>query len=91
MKKEEPDNRTTEKRQKDNFILILFNDEINSFDNVIRALAEVCGHDEHQAEQCAMIAHFKGSCEVKIGSQRSLRSMSAELKKRKLKTKVERG
>jgi ATP-dependent Clp protease adaptor protein ClpS len=90
MNKKEPDNHATEKRKKDGFILILFNDEVNSFDNVIRALAEVCGHDEYQAEQCAMIAHLKGSCEVKVGSQSSLRSMSSELSKRMIKTKVER-
>jgi ATP-dependent Clp protease adaptor protein ClpS len=90
MKKEEPDNHTTAKGKKDGFILILLNDEVNSFDHVIRALAQVCGHDEYQAEQCAMIAHFKGSCEVKAGSKASLSSMSSELSKRMLKTKVER-
>lgn len=91
MKEEKPDNHTTEKGKKNNYILILFNDDINSFDHVIQALAEVCGHDEQQAEQCAMIAHFKGSCEVKSGSQRSLRTMSAGLNKRNLKTRVEKG
>ncbi len=91
MNKEKPDNHTKEKGKRDGFKLILFNDEVNSFDQVINALTEVCGHDEYQAEQCAMIAHFKGSCEVKIGSQAALRTMYSELKRRKLRTKIERG
>jgi ATP-dependent Clp protease adaptor protein ClpS. len=41
--------------------LILYNDDINTFDHVIKSLVEVCGHDSVQAEQCAMIVHFKGS------------------------------
>ena len=48
--------------------LVLYNDDVNTFDHVIKSLVEVCGHDSVQAEQCALIVHFKGSCEVKIGS-----------------------
>ncbi len=47
--------------------LILFNDDVNTFDFVIETLIEVCGHDPHQAENCALIAHFKGKCAVKTG------------------------
>ena len=90
MKKEEPGNQTKEKKHKDSYFLILFNDEINTFDHVIKSLSEVCGHDPCQAEQCAMIAHFKGSCEVKTGPEASLNAMSQELGKRELKSKVEK-
>lgn len=48
--------------------LILHNDDIHSFDYVIEALVEVCDHEPEQAEQCAMIAHFKGKCPVRSGS-----------------------
>ena len=48
--------------------LILFNDDINTFDFVIETLIEVCGHDSHQAENCALIAHFKGKCAIKAGT-----------------------
>jgi len=48
--------------------LILFNDDINTFDFVIGTLIEVCGHDSHQAENCALIAHFKGKCAIKAGT-----------------------
>ncbi len=48
--------------------LILFNDDINTFDFVIETLIEVCGHDAHQAENCTLIAHFKGKCAIKAGT-----------------------
>ena len=50
--------------------LILLNDDVNTFTHVIRSLVEVCGHAPEQAEQCAIIVHFKGSCQIKIGNMR---------------------
>lgn len=47
--------------------LILFNDDVNTFDFVINVLMDVCGHDLCQAEQCALTAHFNGKCCVKKG------------------------
>lgn len=49
----------------DVFSLILWNDNVNTFDDVIDALVDICGHNELQAEQCATIAHYKGKCNVK--------------------------
>jgi len=49
--------------------LLLHNDSKNSFDDVIIALMTVCGHDEIQAEQCALLAHYKGSYEIKDASE----------------------
>ena len=69
--------------------LILYNDEINTFDHVIKSLVEVCGHDSVQAEQCALIVHFKGSCEVKIGIIEVLNAMSRSLNAKGLKSRVE--
>ena len=68
--------------------LILYNDDINTFDHVIRSLVEVCGHDAVQAEQCALIVHFKGSCEVKIGQAEILIVMSRSLNSKGLRSKV---
>ena len=48
--------------------LVLFNDEVNTFDYVIEQLVEFCEHDELQAEQCALIAHFKNKCIIKQGN-----------------------
>lgn len=47
--------------------LVVFNDDVNTFDHVINTLIEVCEHSPQQAEQCALIVHFKGKCSVKSG------------------------
>ena len=69
--------------------LILYNDEINTFDFVIESLVEICGHDFEQAEQCALIAHFKGRCTIKSGSYEELKGMLEELTLRKLSVVME--
>ncbi len=66
--------------------LILFNDDVNSFDFVIESLVEVCDHDIVQAEQCALIAHFKGKCGIKSGTLIELTPMNNELNNRGLST-----
>lgn len=64
--------------------LILFNDDVNSFDFVIETLVEVCNHDPMQAEQCAWIAHYKGKCPVKEGSFSELKPLHDEMGNRGL-------
>jgi ATP-dependent Clp protease adaptor protein ClpS len=53
--------------------LIVWNDEVNTFEWVIETLVEVCGHSEEQAEQCAMIIHTQGKYAVKHGSYDDLK------------------
>lgn len=55
--------------------LIVWNDEVNSFDWVIETLVDVCGHSTEQAEQCAMIIDSKGKYAVKEGSYEQLKPM----------------
>jgi ATP-dependent Clp protease adaptor protein ClpS len=52
--------------------IILFNDEVNTFDHVIKTLVAVCQHHPLQAEQCALLVHFKGKCAVKSGAYTDL-------------------
>ncbi|MDO5106551.1 ATP-dependent Clp protease adaptor ClpS [Capnocytophaga sp.] len=59
--------------------LILFNDDVNTFDHVIETLVRVCKHTYEQAEQCAIIVHFNGKCEVKSGSYQKLEPMCSAL------------
>jgi ATP-dependent Clp protease adaptor protein ClpS len=66
--------------------LILFNDDVNSFDFVIESLVEVCDHNPEQAEQCATIAHFKGKCGIKVGTLSELSPMNNELNNRGIST-----
>ncbi|WP_277631847.1 ATP-dependent Clp protease adaptor ClpS [Avrilella dinanensis] len=59
--------------------LILFNDDVNTFDHVIDTLIRICQHDLIQAEQCAMLVHYKGKCGVKTGSFEELEPMCTGL------------
>ena len=52
--------------------IILFNDDVNTFDHVIKTLIAVSEHTPQQAEQCAMIVHYNGKCAVKSGSYKEL-------------------
>lgn len=52
--------------------IILFNDDVNTFQYVIETLVKVCKHTYQQAEQCAYIVHFSGKCVVKTGSLEKL-------------------
>lgn len=55
--------------------LIVWNDEVNTFEWVIETLIDVCDHSEEQAEQCAMLIHTKGKYAVKHGSYETLKPM----------------
>ena len=52
--------------------IVLFNDEVNTFDHVIETLIAVCEHTPEQAEQCSLIVHYKGKCTVKTGVYKEL-------------------
>jgi ATP-dependent Clp protease adaptor protein ClpS len=59
--------------------LLLYNDDVNSFDHVIECLMRICKHQPEQAEQCALIVHFKGKCVVKQGDRGELTAMCQAL------------
>jgi ATP-dependent Clp protease adaptor protein ClpS len=69
--------------------LILFNDDVNSFEFVIETLVEVCDHDPCQAEQCALIAHCNGKCLVRSGSFNLLKPKYDEMTRRGLIVSIE--
>ena len=52
--------------------IVLFNDDVNTFDHVIETLILVCEHTAEQAEQCAILVHYKGKCTVKTGNLKEL-------------------
>ena len=72
------------------FALILLNDNVNSFNWVIRALIEVCSFSSIQAEQCAYIAHYKGKCEIKTGSKENMLDLRKEFAEREIGAIVEK-
>ena len=59
--------------------LLVHNDDINTFDHVINTLMRVCKHSNEQAQQCALIIHFKGKCTVKTGPFEKLKPLCLAL------------
>lgn len=57
----------TEKQVELNHEIVLYNDDVNTFDYVIECLIKYCDHAPEQAEQCAILVHYKGKCTVKTG------------------------
>lgn len=55
--------------------LVVFNDDVNTFEHVIKILMKVCKHSHEQAEQCTLVIHYKGKCAVKKGSKEELKPM----------------
>lgn len=62
-----------------NHEIVLFNDDVNTFDHVIDTLIAVCNHTLEQAEQCAILVHYKGKCTVKTGSFDELKPQCTQL------------
>jgi len=68
--------------------IILYNDDFNTFDFVIQALIEVCEHELRQAEQCTMLVHYRGKCEIKSGEWKDLEPRCLELLRRGLSAEL---
>lgn len=59
--------------------IVLFNDDVNTFDHVIDTLIDVCDHTPEQAEQCSLIVHYNGKCTVKTGEYNDLKPRCTRL------------
>ncbi|MFC5683341.1 ATP-dependent Clp protease adaptor ClpS [Flavobacterium sp. MAHUQ-51] len=59
--------------------IILYNDDVNTFDHVIETLMRVCEHTPEQAEQCSLIVHYNGKCTVKTGPMDKLKPQCTQL------------
>ena len=59
--------------------IVLFNDDVNTFDHVIDTLIYACDHVPEQAEQCALLVHYKGKCTVKTGTYDDLEPRCSKL------------
>lgn len=72
-----------------NNMLVLHNDEVNTFEYVIDILIRVCEHNNEQAEQCAYITHYKGKCDIKKGSFDYLKTYKDDLINKGLNVTIE--
>jgi ATP-dependent Clp protease adaptor protein ClpS len=68
-----------EEQLENNHEIVLYNDDVNTFDHVINCLIRVCKHTSEQAEQCAIIVHYTGKCAVKTGSLEELKPQCVRL------------
>tara|TARA_B100001250_G_scaffold337018_1_gene303689 strand:+ start:284 stop:553 length:270 start_codon:yes stop_codon:yes gene_type:complete len=59
--------------------LYLINDEYNTFEHVINCLVAICEHNELQAEQCALLTHYRGNCEIATGRTQDLILLQEDL------------
>jgi ATP-dependent Clp protease adaptor protein ClpS len=69
--------------------LVVWNDEVNTFEWVITTLMEICHHTEEQAEQCALLIHTQGKYAVKHGSYEELKPMCDAITERGIGATVE--
>lgn len=81
--------RSTGKYVDGEFSLVLHNDDVHSFDYVIDALINICEHDYEQAVQCTVIAHHKGSCDIRNGRFEILKPMKEALTERELSATID--
>ncbi len=69
--------------------LVLWNDEVNTFQFVIQTLMDLCDHSLEQADQCALLIHTKGKCSVKRGSYNDLRPICEAMLDRGLSATID--
>ncbi|MCC7303192.1 MAG: ATP-dependent Clp protease adaptor ClpS [Bacteroidia bacterium] len=69
--------------------LILWNDDVNTFEFVIETLVDLCKHDPIQAEQCTMLVHYSGKCAVKKGEYYKLLPIQNAFSERGLTSTIE--
>ena len=75
-------------KEVDLYEIVLFNDDINTFDFVIDSLIDVCDHTLEQAEQCTILVHYKGKCSVKSGEYTELKPRCSRLLSLGLSAKI---
>ena len=68
--------------------LLLYNDDVHTFDYVIKALVDICRHTYEQAEQCTIMIHYTGKCIVKTGGYEELLPMHTALLNKQLTSEI---
>ena len=71
------------------YAVIVWNDDVHSFDYVIDCLIKYAEHEQQQAEQCTFIIHFKGKCDVKRGLKDKMEKIHDKLSACGLTTTLE--
>ena len=69
--------------------IVVYNDDVNTFDFVIESLIKYCNHSHEQAMQCTYLVHYKGECAVKNGSLKSLKPICEALLENGITARIE--
>ena len=86
--KEVVESETKEKTEKGK-VIVLHNDDFNTFEHVEKCLMSICGHTSEQSAQCAMIVHYRGKCDIKRGDEDKLKKIYLTLKAELLSVTLE--
>ena len=70
----------TKTKESNGKVIVLHNDDYNSFAHVEKCLISLCEHSPEQAAQCAMIVHYRGKCDVKRGDESTLKKIYLKMK-----------
>ena len=88
MSKKVSTKKTNQKTKRGLYEVIVHNDNVNTFDHVINCLMDICGHNNLQAQQCALITHTKGKCSVFVDNHGTCTEISKLLTGEDIKTSV---
>lgn len=71
--------KVVKEKEKRHHEIVLYNDDVNTFDHVVECLINACDHTFEQAEQCSILVHYKGKCTVKTGELSDLKPRCSKL------------
>ncbi len=80
---------TTKEKVIEPYDLIIYNDDVNTFEFVIDSIIKICEHSSIQAEQCTWIIHHNGKCSVKRGAVNKLKPMAEAFLERGISAVIE--
>ena len=69
--------------------LVVYNDDVNTFDWVIQCFIEILDHSMEQAEQLSLLIHFNGKATVKTAPKSVLKPLKTALIDRGLSAVIE--
>jgi len=68
--------------------IVVFNDDVNTFEHVIDSFCKILNQQAEQAYQCAMIIHNNGKCSVKVGGFEKLKPLCEALLEQQISAEI---
>lgn len=86
---EMPKTKSKQPNKRSQWQIVLHDDSQTTFDHVIDVLMDICGHNEIQATQCALITHNNKRCVIYIDTRESCLEVYDYLSKNNLRVTLE--